>query len=105
MGIFRHAGFGGRVSIALVTLYLAAFLFMLAVRLTAFAAGDVQASLSTDSLNPRNETPRLNRNPLNGQRLASTLRTDLIHALAWLDDRYQTPALTLQAMSSGERKR
>ena len=35
--------------------------------------------------------------------LASTLRTDLIHAFAWLGDRYQTPALTLQAMSSGER--
>jgi hypothetical protein len=41
-GIFRHAGFGGRVAVAVVTLYVAAFLFMLGAGLTAFAAGDMQ---------------------------------------------------------------
>jgi hypothetical protein len=35
--------------------------------------------------------------------LASTLRGDLIKALAWLDARYATPALTLGAMESAER--
>jgi hypothetical protein len=44
--LFRGARFGGRIVISLVTLYLAAFLFMLAVELTAFAAGAMpQASL------------------------------------------------------------
>jgi hypothetical protein len=43
--LFRGAPFGGRIAISLVTLYLAAFLFMLAVELTALAAGTMQASL------------------------------------------------------------
>jgi hypothetical protein len=44
--LFRDAGFVGRVAISLVTLYGAAFLFMLAAGLTPFATGGGRASLS-----------------------------------------------------------
>ena len=44
--LFRDAGFGGRVAISLVTLYVAAFLFMLAVWLTPFGTGAVRTSPS-----------------------------------------------------------
>lgn len=39
---FRDSGPGWRIVISLVTLYVAAFLFMLAARLTAFAAGEMR---------------------------------------------------------------
>lgn len=45
--LFRDAGFAGRIGISLVTLYVAAFLFMVTALLTAFAAGELhRASLS-----------------------------------------------------------
>jgi hypothetical protein len=41
-GMFRRAGFAGRASVAIITLYVATFLFLLAARGFAFAAGEMR---------------------------------------------------------------